>query len=471
MVTRCPSDKCHLLTPLCSTLCDKFGCRKVALVGSILLSLGTFISAFAGSIFFLYFSFGLLAGSGGAMVFTAGYVIVSQYFDKRKGKAMAFATLGSGIGNIVLSPALSAWFDVYGYSGSMLILSSLMLNNFVGAALYRPIHMAAWKKTAVQTEERMTEEKRAIFIGNKTSVIISETLSDDVKRDTRLPSGGEDCDDDDCDKVIVLPDKRDDDDCDKDDDDCDKVIVLPDKRDLSAIKQTESTESITLVADAPEASTVDDHSNSSCRKYLRLLKNQTFLLYGYQIMCMQVCISVYLIFVADFALENGTNRMDAAFILSMMGISDMVGRIFFGFVFDLECMRSHRPKLHSAFGIAFGLVTACVMFLPSYSGMLAIGAVVGVMESAVHSQRATVATQLVTPLDMSSAIGLMIFFQGVGNIWGPPIAGLLRDVTGTSAYCFVLGGLVMATSSLICLIHYCCVGRSSLARSSTHVDQ
>ena len=353
----------------------------------------------------------LATGSGGAMVFTAGYVIVSQYFDKRKGKAMAFATLGSGIGNIVLSPALSAWFDVYGYSGSMLILSSLMLNNFVGAALYRPIHMAAWKKTAAQTEERMTEErmteermteeKRAIFIGNKTSVSISETLSDDVKHDTGLPSGDEDCDDD----------------------DCDKVIVLPDKRDLSAIKQTESTESNTLVADAPEASTVDDHSNSSCRKYLRLLKNQTFLLYGYQIMCMQVCISIYLIFVADFALENGTNRMDAAFVLSMMGISDMVGRIFFGFVFDLECMWSHRPKLHSAFGIAFGLVTACVMFLPSYSGMLVIGAIVGVMESAVHSQRATVATQLVSPLDMSNAIGLMIFFQGVGNIWGPPVAG------------------------------------------------
>jgi len=48
--------------PLFSTLCDKFGCRKVALVGSFVLSLGVFISAFASSIFFLYFSFGLLAG-------------------------------------------------------------------------------------------------------------------------------------------------------------------------------------------------------------------------------------------------------------------------------------------------------------------------------------------------------------------------------------------------------------------------
>ena len=44
-----------------------------------------------------------LTGFGGAMVFVPAYVMVSKYFDKHKGKAMAFATIGSGLGKIYRS--------------------------------------------------------------------------------------------------------------------------------------------------------------------------------------------------------------------------------------------------------------------------------------------------------------------------------------------------------------------------------
>ena len=333
------------------------------------------------------------------MVFAAAYIIVSRYFDKKKGKAMAFATLGSGVGSVVLSPGISVLVDRYGFLGSMIILSALMLNNLISASLYWPLNKAVAKRRTSRSRTAVEEEsdEKVVLVGDKTLVSKSELVLNDVKPDAPWCFGAGEYDNNDQSKVIVT-----------------------DGIDSSgtAFKRTASTKS-----NNPDDSTTHARCRWSCSKYGRLLKKRTFVLYICQIMCMQVCIPVYLIFLVDFAAENGTERMHATFILSLMGISDMVGRIFFGFVFDLDCIRGHRPQLHSLFGIAFGASTAIVIFARSYAGLLATAVAVGLTESVVHGQRATVATQLVSPADMSSAIGLMIFSQGVGNIWGPSVAG------------------------------------------------
>ena len=332
------------------------------------------------------------------MVFAAAYIIVSQYFDKKKGKAMAFATVGSGVGSVVLSPGISVLVDRYAFPGAMIILSALMLNNLVSAALYWPLKKGAEKRRTSRSQTAAEGNEKCVLVDDKTSVRESELKLNDAKRDASRCFGPGECDNDDQRKVIIAADSID--------------------SSGTAFKRTASTNS-----NAPDGSTTTARNICSCSKYGRLLKNRTFLLYSFQIMCMQVCIPVYLIFLVDFAAENGTGRMHATFILSLMGVSDMVGRIIFGFVFDLDCIQGRRPKLHSVFGIAFGASTAVVMFTPSYAGLLATAVAVGLTESVVHGQRATVATQLVSPADMSSAIGMMIFSQGVGNIWGPSVAG------------------------------------------------
>ena len=76
-------------------------------------------------------------GMGGVMVFSPSYVAVSQWFDKKKGKAMALSTLGSGLGSICMAPLIALLIDQYDYFGTMLIIGSLLLNNAVGGALYR----------------------------------------------------------------------------------------------------------------------------------------------------------------------------------------------------------------------------------------------------------------------------------------------------------------------------------------------
>lgn len=57
-----------LLAPLSGPVCQRFSHRFSIILGSIILSSGTFISAFAGNIIHLYIFFGLMAGKGGFTV-------------------------------------------------------------------------------------------------------------------------------------------------------------------------------------------------------------------------------------------------------------------------------------------------------------------------------------------------------------------------------------------------------------------
>ena len=80
------------------------------------------------------------------MVFTTAYIMVGKYFAKNKGKAMGFALLGCGLGNIAFAHITNLTLHSYGYWGSMLILGAIQLNHAISGALYRPLEIQVTKE-------------------------------------------------------------------------------------------------------------------------------------------------------------------------------------------------------------------------------------------------------------------------------------------------------------------------------------
>ena len=77
-------------------------------------------------------------GTGSAFAFTPSLMMLVHYFDKKRGTAIAIGTAGASFGAIVVSPFLAFSFDYYGYTGTMLLLAGLSFNLCVGGALLRP---------------------------------------------------------------------------------------------------------------------------------------------------------------------------------------------------------------------------------------------------------------------------------------------------------------------------------------------
>lgn len=159
--------------PVASFLTDRYGCRKVTIVGSVLSAIGFVISSFANSIEVLFFTFGILAGCGLSLCYVAAVVIVAYYFDKKRSFATGLSVCGSGIGTFIFAPLIQALLAEYGWRGTTLILAGFFLNLAVCGGLMRDLPWTSTKnKIAAEERKRIRHNKR-----NKKNGSSAETFS------------------------------------------------------------------------------------------------------------------------------------------------------------------------------------------------------------------------------------------------------------------------------------------------------
>ncbi|XP_077147314.1 monocarboxylate transporter 14 isoform X2 [Ranitomeya variabilis] len=123
-----------IVGPFIGLFINTCGCRKTAMIGGFLTSLGWVLSAFATNVHFLFFTFGVTAGIGSGMVYLPAVVMVgfsSGYFSlmpvvtedlvgiKQLANAYGIIICANGI-SALLGPPFAGWiFDItqkYDYS-------------------------------------------------------------------------------------------------------------------------------------------------------------------------------------------------------------------------------------------------------------------------------------------------------------------------------------------------------------------
>ena len=92
---------------------DKYGPRKLAVVGGVMYALGYIISAYAlssSTLWLLYLSFGLLGGAGLGLAYVTPVATVSKWFTEKQGLATGMVVMGFGLGALVMSKLLAPFF-------------------------------------------------------------------------------------------------------------------------------------------------------------------------------------------------------------------------------------------------------------------------------------------------------------------------------------------------------------------------
>ncbi|XP_070554889.1 monocarboxylate transporter 13-like [Ptychodera flava] len=123
--------------PVSNVCVKKFGFRVTVMIGTVMSSIGFFISAFATRIEFLYFSIGILVGIGYGLIVPPHLGIIALYFKKRFPLANSLVLTGSGIGTFVFPPLMQYLIDSYGWRGAVIIFSGINAHMGISAALYR----------------------------------------------------------------------------------------------------------------------------------------------------------------------------------------------------------------------------------------------------------------------------------------------------------------------------------------------
>ncbi|CAL1546737.1 unnamed protein product, partial [Lymnaea stagnalis] len=126
--------------PVISALLLRYSIRQVTLAGSLICSFGFIASFFAPNIYVLILTYGVIAGIGIGMVFLPAIIIVGVYFNEKRAIATGIATSGSGIGTFFFAYITSELLETYQWRGTLLILGGIVLNCFVCGMLFRPLN-------------------------------------------------------------------------------------------------------------------------------------------------------------------------------------------------------------------------------------------------------------------------------------------------------------------------------------------
>ena len=122
-----------------SLLSERFGCRRVVIVGGLITSLGLLLSSFANSLTQIYFTHGFIVGFGTSISYLPALVMVAYYFDKKRSFATGIATSGSNLGALGLAPVQQVIVDSFGWRNCYRFLSVLALLISICGMLFKPL--------------------------------------------------------------------------------------------------------------------------------------------------------------------------------------------------------------------------------------------------------------------------------------------------------------------------------------------
>lgn len=114
---------------------DRFGPRRVVLVGAVAMGLGLVLTSRATSLWQAYVGHGLGVGLGVACSYVPLVAVVGGWFTRRRTLAVGIAVSGIGLGTLLVAPLAADLITRYGWRDAYLVLAAVSTAALVGCAL------------------------------------------------------------------------------------------------------------------------------------------------------------------------------------------------------------------------------------------------------------------------------------------------------------------------------------------------
>jgi OFA family oxalate/formate antiporter-like MFS transporter len=116
-------------------LADRWGSRRMAVIGMLLIGIGLAIASTARTLAEVYAAYGLGVGLGVGCSYVPVVGAVQRWFLRRRGFASGLAVSGIGVGTLVMPPLASLLIDALGWRTAYLVLGALAAVVGAGMAL------------------------------------------------------------------------------------------------------------------------------------------------------------------------------------------------------------------------------------------------------------------------------------------------------------------------------------------------
>ncbi|XP_033759467.1 monocarboxylate transporter 12-like [Pecten maximus] len=399
--------------------------RASVFLGITLCTLGYGISSFATGLEYILISQSILVGMGAAFNIPPIYILIGEYFDKKKGIANAVFVSGNSLGGVIMPPLYRYIFDEYGLRGGLLITAGITFNSLVAAALLRPtsfyIDNCPQKPSIDSLNEKCYKSEKSDEDPNSSHPLIQKQASDEFNGCTDVHT-------------------------DKDDSNDSVVRISPN----SSSARYSSNKDVT--SNCYKSETMETHVTTmeeeqqeqgcfiKCKNKIdcTLLKNISFLLF-LVIYCLgNVAMMCAHIYIPTYARDIGITDQRIAIIVSVYCISDFVGRISAGFLADLSWITADHIVALSQ--VAVGLVLQFTVYYTSFLRLLVFAAILGSTAGMIVALFPPMMLEIVGKARYPSAMAIFILMICLFEGLAVPVLGYFRDVNNTFHFSFHLMG-------------------------------
>ncbi|EFO21566.1 hypothetical protein LOAG_06921 [Loa loa] len=458
--------------PIASAITNKFGCRVTTILGSLIAATGCGASYYATSVEYLMVSVGCVMGMGFGLMYCPAIVIVTMYFEKKRAMATGIAVCGAGVGTVLFAPISEALIKV-SWRTVFVVYTVIVLMCSLCGATFRPLTFVA-VEDETRKKKVLKEDKKNGFVemdeenGPLSATLLSpqnqqnindteekngklersESLTRDISR--RRSRGVSEST-----GFITVQD----------------VFYTGSMSELPQVELHRSLASLNMKDDKLKSSEEmvmnreEEEKVNKAREIWRtvekmtdisLLANPIFLLYAISNLLTSIAFNAPLVFLPSHATNLGLTPAQSASVISVFGVMNTVGRILVGLISDrkLPCRygkNTARNRLWtyvSSLSLC-GLLTAGVLFCNGYITLAMYSGLFGLTLSSYVCLTSVLLVDLIGIEKLTNAFGLILLFQGIGTVIGPPISGQLADLTGSYNMSFVFCGVALLISGLM----------------------
>uniref|UniRef100_A0A1A8DJM9 Monocarboxylate transporter 7 n=1 Tax=Nothobranchius kadleci TaxID=1051664 RepID=A0A1A8DJM9_NOTKA len=440
--------------PLASMLSNRFGYRPVVMMGGFLISLGMVTSAFTSSLNEMYITLGMpepvavtsplssvFTGLGFCLSFIPTVTILAQYFSRRRALVTSIASSGESFAMFAFAPAFTRLKDDLGWRSCLVIIGVFQASVIGCGLLLRPIIIKPPVKDDDQSDcvslkqlqsvyELENEETRnsitsVISRGSGDSGVTSLSASDENLRNSEPQA-----------KSLM-------------------EFVVQAEGDLD---KSESTLPNPL-REVSKGGAGPLQPSSPRLLDFSVLKDWAFIWYSLFGLFASLGFFAPQLYIIELSKSRGVEPSMASCMLSVMAIADVCGRLAIGIV--LNRVRCRKTLVLLGCVILMCLVLVAFTVVWEFWGLVVCCALYGFFMGTVGSTHIPLLAEeeVVGIQKMPSCVGVYVFIQSFAGLAGPPLGGVLVDVTqnygaafyscaagmGLSAICLALVGMAKPT--------------------------
>ncbi|KAH8280490.1 hypothetical protein KR018_008594 [Drosophila ironensis] len=174
---------------------------------------------------------------------------------------------------------------------------------------------------------------------------------------------------------------------------------------------------------------------------ISLLQEPSFILMCLSVTLMSVGCPYMLYYLPAHVISIGYNKSEAGYLVAISAVLDLCGRLGLGWLSDLQLF--DRKKTYTLCILGAGLAVLTIPFAKTLILVGLAAAVYGLCLGSWYVLMPVLLADVFGTDRISSSYGLVRMFQSIGAISVPPLAGLMRDLSGDYEICFYCMGSCM----------------------------